>query len=484
MARAVLLRPSFLIAVSIMAAALLLRLPDVGNPRLDLDEQMYLLVGDRMWQGLIPYVDVWDRKPIGLFLVYALARAPGGDPYVGYQLLALAAATATALIAARLARLAGGNGRAALAAGFVYLVWLALAGGRGGQSPVYYNLPTALAALIVARAWRDERVHWAAPTAMLLVGIAIQIKPTVVFEGGWFAVLLLARAWRRGGTAAVPREALLLAGAALLSTLLAFTVYIAIGHGHDWWFANVRSIFLRGVATDEPIAARLGSLALAFAAPVAVALAGLASLRPPIRVALGGWLAAALVGFLAVPPYYNHYALPVVLPLSVLAGVGAGQSRPMAAVLAAAALGLLAFAGLPAFGTTPAARAQVERAARMINGYRRDGCLYLFQAEPVLYTATGSCLPTRYPFPPHLTFGPEAGAIGTAPADEVARIIATHPPVVVSLPPSPGQGAPSAIAARALARNYRRVGTALGYVVYAVNRQAPAAPVPAPASPR
>ena len=55
--------------------ALALRLPDIGNPLVDLDEQMYLLVGQRMWDGAIPYVDIWDRKPIGLFLIYAASAA-------------------------------------------------------------------------------------------------------------------------------------------------------------------------------------------------------------------------------------------------------------------------------------------------------------------------------------------------------------------------------------------------------------------------
>ena len=113
---------------------LALRLPDLGNPLIDLDEQMYLLVGDRMWSGAIPYVDIWDRKPIGLFLLYALARAPGGDPYLGYQLLAAAFALVTAGILATFARRLAG-GWAGLAAGVLYLVYIALVGGRGGQAP-------------------------------------------------------------------------------------------------------------------------------------------------------------------------------------------------------------------------------------------------------------------------------------------------------------------------------------------------------------
>ena len=72
----------------LLLAAVALRLPDIGNPLVDLDEQMYLLVGRRMWDGAIPYVDIWDRKPVGLFLIYAATQALPVDPVVAYHLVA------------------------------------------------------------------------------------------------------------------------------------------------------------------------------------------------------------------------------------------------------------------------------------------------------------------------------------------------------------------------------------------------------------
>ena len=67
--------------------------PSFGNPVIgsdEGDEQFYLLVGDRMLHGLLPYVDVWDRKPVGLFLVYAAIRLLGGEGIWQYQLAATA----------------------------------------------------------------------------------------------------------------------------------------------------------------------------------------------------------------------------------------------------------------------------------------------------------------------------------------------------------------------------------------------------------
>ena len=57
-------------ALLILAAfALVTRGWIFGNPVVNMDEQFYLFVGERMWQGGLPYVDIWDRKPVGLFLI-------------------------------------------------------------------------------------------------------------------------------------------------------------------------------------------------------------------------------------------------------------------------------------------------------------------------------------------------------------------------------------------------------------------------------
>ena len=66
-----------LILFGLLAFAFLVRAQTFGNPVLGFDEQFYLLVGDRMLHGAIPYVDIFDRKPIGLFLIYDAIRELG-----------------------------------------------------------------------------------------------------------------------------------------------------------------------------------------------------------------------------------------------------------------------------------------------------------------------------------------------------------------------------------------------------------------------
>lgn len=455
----------------IVILTLALRLPDLGNPLLDVDEPLYRYIGQRMADGALPYVDVWDRKPIGLFLIYRLIDALGGDPFVAGQALALVFALAGAVTLAALGRRLSGP-VAGLAAGAIYLVWITLLGGRSGQSPVFYNLPVALAAWATMRAWREPDLRQARRlglAAMLLTGIGLQIKPTVVFEGLGLGLCLLAGRYRRDPD--LPRlagQAMLLAGAALLPTALAFATYAALGHGQAWWFANVESIFLRASVPGEPIFARLPGHAIALAAPAVAAFAGWLRLGSNERLVPAVWLIAAIVGALAVPPYYNHYMLPLVAPLAVLAGVGVARSRPVAAVVIVAGAGLLLLMGLPSRTATIEARAQVARLTAAVAAHGHGGCAFAFNAPPLLNLTSGACAPTRYPFGLHLSSIREAGAIGVDPVAEVRRILATEPPVIITGRAATDRYRPTnALVDQALARDYIAVAEGAGLTVYA-----------------
>ena len=83
--------------------AIATRMQIYGNPIADTDEGFYLLVGERMLHGVLPYVGIWDRKPFGLFLLYAGMRSLGGDGVIAYQLTGTLFAFLTALSVSRIA---------------------------------------------------------------------------------------------------------------------------------------------------------------------------------------------------------------------------------------------------------------------------------------------------------------------------------------------------------------------------------------------
>lgn len=140
--------------VILLATAMTVRAVTFGDPVIAVDEQFYWVTAQRLLHGALPFVDVWDRKPIGLFLLYAPAAALG-LPWgiLAYQWMALACVTCTALLIARIADRAGWAA-GAMPSALLYILMLNVADGQGGQAPVFYNLLTigAIALLLPAPA--------------------------------------------------------------------------------------------------------------------------------------------------------------------------------------------------------------------------------------------------------------------------------------------------------------------------------------------
>ncbi|MEH3038027.1 MAG: glycosyltransferase family 39 protein [Sphingomonas adhaesiva] len=449
-------RAALLLALVAVAA----RIAMWGNPATGFDEQYYLLVGDRMLHGALVYVDIWDRKPIGLFLIFAAIRLLGGDGVLHYQVVATLAAWATACVLYRVAR-RGTGAAGALAAGAAYLLWLDFTEGEGGQSAVFYNLPMAIAAALVLRhvTGRPRRPTAEGVTAMLLVGIALQIKYSVVFEGMFFGLALLWTAWRRGThLPALAGHALALVAAALLPTAIAVAAYWRAGALDAFVFANFLSILGKegGALADK---ATGWLLALAILAPlwIAALLAPRGANADPARRFAWGWLAAAIVGLIPFVNGPNPNALPpALLPLALLAAPGLDR-RPGRTLALLATIFVVGQVVLQLNTRVKGTRAQAYAFAAAATP--RQGCLYVYDGYPVLYHLTHTCLPTRYAFPGLLNTRSEdnAAALGVDPAAEVRRILATRPEKIADVLPAFGGGNPRtrALVEAALARDYR-----------------------------
>lgn len=455
----------------LLLVALATRAALFGDPVIHSDEQFYLLVGDRMLDGAWPYVDIFDRKPVGLFLIFAAIRLLGSDGVLAYQIAATLVATATAFLVTRIAsRFA--KPEAAFGAGVFYLLWLIVFDGAGGQSAVWQNLPMAAAALIVYDALRGAgRITARGTLAMLLVGCAMQIKYVAMFEGIFFGLALL---WAGARTGRAPvrlaGDALLWVAAALLPTAAAWAAYAAAGHGEAFMFANFLSIF--GQQDDDTFASNLLKLAasLALAAPLCW-LAWRGRGRDPFPLA---WCAAALVAIGIMQTFEQLYFLPLTLPLATAsaAGLDRGPRRLMIATLL---FGVIAAAALTTMRVGRRGNAaQIDWLVAMI-GQRPSGCLFTYGSEPILYLLTRSCLPTPYIFRSHLGQTAEAGGTGIDPVAETARLLAARPGViVVRAPKKTTHPVTARLVDEAIAARYRRVGTVqigqLPHSVYALRR--------------
>ena len=81
-------RTTFLSMAVLALVTLATRVLWFGDPVADFDEQIYSLIGWRMTHGDLPFVEVWDRKPFGLFAIFAAAHWLLGPEPIAYQSVA------------------------------------------------------------------------------------------------------------------------------------------------------------------------------------------------------------------------------------------------------------------------------------------------------------------------------------------------------------------------------------------------------------
>lgn len=420
----------------LLVAALLIRGQTFGHPLLHMDENFYQLVGDRMVRdGAWPYVDIWDRKPPGLFALFAAFRLLG-EGFLPYQLAALAAVTGTAWIIVRLAERAVAP-QPALVGGVAYLAGLTFFGGYGGQAPIFFNLLMAAAALVLVRIVIDpvprseNRILSGGLWCMLLVGLAMQLKYSVVFEGILFGLVLLYAA-RNAGWGKLALWGLLWIGAALLPTLIAWGIYAAAGHQQDFLYANFISIFQRESSFDGVAQKRLFSLLGLMSPFILLSLPAWKARAHTVGQFALGWLGFAFAGLFLLGTYYNHYGLPMLLPLSITLAIGLGMIRWNNKVLG----GIAAIAVLSGgIGTAVklARKGDADDIAYILSFVPPDATTcpwFLGTTGATLYITSGACLPSRYPLSGHLFERHEARAIGADQNAEIRAILALRPPVI------------------------------------------------------
>ena len=453
------------IAAAVLLVALLAtRAIFFGDPVADYDEQLYSFIGWRMTQGDWPYVDLWDRKPFGLFAIFALAHALFGPGAIAFQLLAGAAAFAGALLVYLLAR-EQVDRASAVVAGVLYLLFLALYGSQSGQSEAFHT-PMMLAMLWLVRDWRRPDAPRRVALAMLIGGLALQVKYTVLPQCLFFGAWALLGEWRMGARLPrLARRAALFALLGVLPTVLVALFYLWRGHFDEFWFANFVSFFDR----VSPPGGRLRhDLVIAYIPLALMVFPGLYAafrMNPPREWGAywlhAAWLLAALATVLLPGTVYGYYYAALVAPAILTALPIIDRKGPLRFVPAVLLLLFAAQLYNPAgrYAGSLAERRVEARLSSAIAPYvgSEHDCLYVFDGPTVLYRTTGSCLPSRFVYPDHLNNALETPALGVSQTDEVARILANHPGVIVtaSRAVTPQQPDNLARVRDATGRNYR-----------------------------
>jgi hypothetical protein len=450
----------FLFAALALVAALLLSPGLAVGP--SVDAAVFAGIGEQVLAGDRLYVDAWDHKPPAAYVVLALGQAalPWLSAWVVSWLISVLATAGTgvglayALTSLRVSRWAAYIAAAAAVAFMAqYLTSLG-----GGLTEPLASLPAAGALVLLLSQPQTARRRFAAG---LLLGLALltsfQLMPAALAIAGLcLAMVVRHHRVRALADIAAGASVLWLASALLFLAAGSFGAAFEAVVGYGAAYRAASSAF-GGELSRAPAAwTFLSALVLITAA----ALGGLTLLRSSDRhrrvfYAMAAWIALALALFAAQGRFIAHYAIPLALPLGMLAGVGldavAGRwgrrtSPPRVALILPLAVALLASLAAGVFGgryelTANGDRShQVATAARYIREHSETGDqILVWGNRPELYLAAERppAIPYRFMYP--LTTD------GYVTADLVARVVADmseEPPMLVVDAGSVEPGAP------------------------------------------
>ena len=455
--------PAAAVALLLSLATLASRVAVLGRSVLDWDESLYFLMARAWLHGHLPYTTIWDNKPIGIYVIFAVFQAVfGGVPAM--RLASVACVSLLGFCVFKITERMTGERAAAWVAGGALVLCSLSNDGLSANTELFMAVFTAMAVWAVLAG----RSGWLVGA---LLGAAFMVKYVAVFEAPVVFLLFLARRRRIGAGVEV------ILGAAL-PLLAVVALYAAAGRLGLWWDCSVASNFRRvDVAMNQGALDYALHIELWRWGPLYMlgfALLPLAFWRRE-AVFPAAWLLAGLAGVAVAKSFYDHYFLQVLPVLCVSLGLWCSL-LPRGRVLARAGFVALALA-LPAWAakvalqeaTVPDVTAQVgaDLAAR------RPASLYVFDSQPILYALSGQTPPTRFVLPSELVGRSLPRVAGVDAAAEVARILAGKPQFIVCRAPAPTNPAvvnPAvyALMRQALAARYRLWRAYPGVAVYEI----------------
>jgi hypothetical protein len=458
--------PLGVVAAAITTLVFVLRSSTFFHSVENWDESLYLLMGRSLLDGEALYTDIWEHKPPGIALLFALAQLVFGRTVLSIRIFASLAVCASSLLLFLIGRSLRDQ-TTGIVAGLLYAIF-SITYGRSANVEISFTPFVLLAFYVVLSHGRAQLLDRPGlPLALgVAAGLALQVSYIAVFDLSALALFLVGDLWKAAREK--PARFFRFVGLASIGPTATFALvalwFSATGHFADYIDANFAANV--GYVADKIDYRRLGwmvtrrvreAFPLWFSLPLAgLYLVFLRALGCGTRRGLAAgllWAALALPGICITGRLFAHYFLELLpaqcLVCALVIGATIEETRRVSAGRTAAVLGLILLApalraaekpllltartvyhryveGTDHWGDEPAAVAEYLRAR-----LTKDDFLYVADYHPILYYLVPAKVPTRFPFPIHITDEWWQGLTRTDPQREVRSIFAKRPLYVV-----------------------------------------------------
>lgn len=450
------------------------------------DEGLYLAAAVRMLHGARLYTDVWDNKPVGIYLVYVAIAATLGSSRFAVNLASALAVLASASLVYLIGRDTAGR-RAGIIAAFVLPAYSLDIGADGANTETFMMVLQCLSVWLLVRHSCDPqplgRHLRAAFVFGLLQGALLQMKFVSVFDTAALGLALAGIVWwQHRNIAALVKLFFAFLPAYLACTLAVFAWFAATGGVGDMVFANfisprlyVQSPF--GLA--DPLHAieftlRRSSyffVLILFGLWFVFDWARRGRSGPPVPVRpvllLAAWVIGALLDATS-PGYFRYfYFIALTAPLSLFGGLAVDRLlllRPHWGRLAkAGTCAVLVVYPLeqhltkqPHIVMDPELYLAPRVAALVRSLVPAGSTIFIADLNPLIYPLAEMVPATRYPQAnAHVFDLPER--FGVDPKVELARTFAQKPLLVIARPGRLQAPGSSALLRGFLEKDYQRI---------------------------
>lgn len=204
---------------------MLVRFPFFFPAVIDWDESTFILVGQSLVDGHLPYVELWDNKPPGAFVPFALTILLAGRSIVAIRVLGAACVLVSAYLTFLIGRRLWGA-RAGVLAAVMFVVFTSLTPGCQATMTETLAMVPVMAALAILMTGRHEPVSGFAAGALLSLASLVRTNLACLLVVAGIYLLIRSAAC---DSARMARLVLPYGLGALLPPLLVGAPYLAMG---------------------------------------------------------------------------------------------------------------------------------------------------------------------------------------------------------------------------------------------------------------
>jgi 4-amino-4-deoxy-L-arabinose transferase-like glycosyltransferase len=415
---------------ALLALSTFVRWPTFLRTVIDWDESLYLMMADAWRRGHVPYVTLWDHKPVGTYLLFLAAMEVLGRSVIPARVLTVVFVAGSALMVRSLVLTCTGRRDVAVAAAVAYPSYSIVLEGTAANAEHFFIAFDLAGALLLAQVHCERPEGWGRWLRIFLsglaFGVALQIKYIAIFE---IAFMLACFAWcelRRHpgrGLAGLCTEVLAIGFLMSAPTAIAGAYFWSLGFWADFVDANflanlrhVRPTWLQILSYGPVGVLHWAKWTLPLWIVPAVASVARLIRRDVIARFSGfewllvGWVGVGLLEAAATTKFYGHYYLVTLPPLCMLA-MSVALTNSLSLAKHPIYVGLL-FSIAPVALLTATRYAgwirerlngELDPPTRIANFVRArvppQEEIFVVDDQPIIYFLSGFDPPTRYAFP-------------------------------------------------------------------------------------